>query len=266
MKRAVFGADHEEYRGVVREFVNRDLAPKVADHRAAHSIDRQSWLRAGEQGLLGFFIPEEFGGAGCTDFRFNAVQGEELARLGYAYASAFGINTDIVAPYLLELGTPEQKKRWLPDYAAGRTIAAIAITEPGAGSDVLGIRTTATRVDSGWLLSGAKTFITNGSSADLIVVAAKIEEAKPGHAVPARRMPDHAGCRVGVRRPVPRGTCGRRTHPGRCSQGKVDRHRVPEQGHRPLPAITRRLRLHAGIQHRTCVAGRPCHPDLRRHQ
>jgi alkylation response protein AidB-like acyl-CoA dehydrogenase len=183
MKRAVFGADHEEYRGVVREFVKRDLAPKVADHRAAHSIDRQSWLRAGEQGLLGFFIPDEFGGAGYTDFRFNAVQGEELATLGYAYASAFGINTDIVAPYLLELGTQEQKKRWLPDYAAGRTIAAMAITEPGAGSDVLGIRTTATRVDSGWLLSGAKTFITNGSSADLIVVAAKSEEAKPSRAI-----------------------------------------------------------------------------------
>jgi len=183
VNRTVFQPEHEAYRAVVREFVTRNLAPRAEAHRRAHSIDRDSWLRAGEQGLLGFFVPEEFGGGGYNDFRFNAVQGEELARLGYAYASAFGINTDIVAPYLLELGTEQQKKRWLPDYASGRTIASIAITEPGAGSDVLGIRTTATRVEHGWLLRGAKTFITNGSSADLIVVAARSETAKPSRSL-----------------------------------------------------------------------------------
>jgi alkylation response protein AidB-like acyl-CoA dehydrogenase len=183
MKRTIFQPEHEAYREVVREFVRRDLAPFAERHRSEHSIDRKCWQRAGEQGLLGFFVPEEYGGAGYRDFRFNAVQGEELARLGYAYASAFGINTDIVAPYLVELTTDEQKRRWLPPYAAGRTIASIAITEPGAGSDVLGIRTTATRMGSGWTLNGAKTFTTNGSSADLIIVAAKSEADKPSRSI-----------------------------------------------------------------------------------
>jgi len=183
VKRVIFQPEHEAYREVVREFVTRDLAPFAERHRSEHSIDRKCWQRAGEQGLLGFFVPEGYGGAGYRDFRFNAVQGEELARLGYAYASAFGINTDIVAPYLLELTTDEQKRRWLPPYAAGRTIASIAITEPGAGSDVLGIRTTATRMGSGWVLNGSKTFTTNGSSADLIIVAAKSEADKPSRSM-----------------------------------------------------------------------------------
>ena len=178
MRRTVFEPEHEAYRAVVRQFVDRDLAPRAEQHRQEHSIDRESWLRAGEHGLLGFFVPEEYGGGGCADFRFNAVQGEELARLGYAYASAFGINTDIVAPYLLDLSFRRRK-------SAGSRITrrthdtAIAITEPGAGSDVLGIHTTATPVTSGWLLNGAKTFITNGSSADLILVVAKSEAANP---------------------------------------------------------------------------------------
>src|ERR1700747_403281 len=145
MRRKIFEPEHESYREVVREFVNRHLAPEMDRHRRQHSIDRQTWRRAGEFGLLGFFVPERYGAVGAADFRFNAVQGEELSRLSYGYASAFGINTDIVAPYLLELTTDEQKQRWLPAFAAGETIAAIAITEPGAGSDVLGIRTPATR-------------------------------------------------------------------------------------------------------------------------
>jgi long-chain-acyl-CoA dehydrogenase len=183
MKRTVFEPEHESYRQVVREFVNRHLAAQIDRHRREHSIDRQTWRTAGEFGLLGFFVPEEYGGGGATDFRFNAVQGEELSRLSYGYASAFGINTDIVAPYLLELTTEEQKQRWLRAFAAGETIASIAITEPGAGSDVLGIRTTATRDGSGWILNGAKTFITNGSSADLIIVAAKSEKDKASRSI-----------------------------------------------------------------------------------
>jgi len=183
MRRTVFEPEHESYRQVVREFVNRHLAAQIDRHRREHSIDRQTWRTAGEFGLLGFFVPEDYGGGGATDFRFNAVQGEELSRLSYGYASAFGINTDIVAPYLLELTTEEQKQRWLPAFAAGETIASIAITEPGAGSDVLGIRTTAARDGSGWILNGAKTFITNGSSADLIIVAAKSEKDKASRSI-----------------------------------------------------------------------------------
>lgn len=184
MMRSVFAEEHEAYRAVVREFVRRELAPHVADHRRAHSIDRATWAKAGAQGMFGFFVPQEYGGAGQNDFRFNVVQGEELARLSYGYSSAFGINTDIVAPYLLELTSAEQKQRWLPDFAAGRTICAMAITEPGAGSDVLGIRTNARRVDGGWVLSGTKMFITNGSSADLIIVVARTEpDARPSRSL-----------------------------------------------------------------------------------
>ena len=173
MRRTIFDTVHEDYRALVRSFVERDLAGNAARHRAEHSIDRETWLRAGQRGLLGFFVPEEYGGGGQNDFRFNTVQGEELARLGYGYASSFGINTDVVAPYLLDLGTEDQHKRWLPRLAAGELICSMAITEPGAGSDVLGIRTTATRSGAGWRINGAKTFITNGSSADLIVVVAR---------------------------------------------------------------------------------------------
>jgi alkylation response protein AidB-like acyl-CoA dehydrogenase len=183
MRRTIFEAEHEAYRQVVREFVNRHLATQIDRHRQEHSIDRQTWRRAGEFGLLGFFVPEQYGGGGAGDFRFNAVQGEELSRLSYGYASAFGINTDIVAPYLLELTTEQQKQRWLPPFGLGELIASIAITEPGAGSDVLGIRTTARRDGSGWILNGAKTFITNGSSADLIIVAAKSEQGKPSRSI-----------------------------------------------------------------------------------
>lgn len=182
--RRPFCEEHEAYRAVVREFVLRELAPRIGEHRRAHSIDREAWASAGDHGLLGFFVPEEYGGAGQNDFRFNAVQGEELARLSYGYASAFGINTDIVAPYLIELSSPEQKRRWLPDFAAGKLVCSIAITEPDAGSDVLGIRTNAQRTDSGWVLNGTKTFITNGSSADLVIVVAMTEPT----ARPARSL------------------------------------------------------------------------------
>jgi alkylation response protein AidB-like acyl-CoA dehydrogenase len=183
MRRTIFEDEHEAYRQVVREFVSRHLATQIDRHRQEHSIDRQTWRRAGEFGLLGFFVPEQYGGGGAADFRFNAVQGEELSRLSYGYASAFGINTDIVAPYLLELTTDEQKQRWLPPFGLGELIASIAITEPVAGSDVLGIRTTARRDGSAWILNGAKTFITNGSSADLIIVAANSEQGKPSRSI-----------------------------------------------------------------------------------
>src|SRR4029077_4531178 len=113
MRRTIFEPEHEAYREVVREFVNRHLAPEMDRHRQEHSIDRQTWRTAGEFGLLGFFVPEEYGGGGSADFRCNGVQGEELSRLSYGYAAAFGINTDIVAPYLLQLSTEEQKQRWL---------------------------------------------------------------------------------------------------------------------------------------------------------
>jgi alkylation response protein AidB-like acyl-CoA dehydrogenase len=122
-------------------------------------------------------VAAEDGGNGVTDFRFNVVLGEELAQAGLAYASSLGIQTDVVAPYLVELTTAEQRARWLPRFCDGELISAIGMTEPEAGSDLAALRTTATRSDTGWVINGAKTFITNGAGADLVIVAARTGQA-----------------------------------------------------------------------------------------
>jgi long-chain-acyl-CoA dehydrogenase len=173
MSRAVFEDEHEWFRESVAGFVARDLAPRREEIRRQRSIPRELWLKAGEQGLLGIGVPAELGGAGVRDFRFNAVMQEELARAGMAYASCFGIHVDVVAPYLLDLTSEAQRERWLPRFASGEMTTAIGMTEPGAGSDLAAIATTARRDGDDWLLDGSKTFITNGYSADLVVVAAR---------------------------------------------------------------------------------------------
>src|SRR5690606_34805653 len=124
-------------------FVAREITPRREEIRERRAIDRSIWLAAGAQGLLGLGVPAEYGGSDVEDFRFNAVLGEELARAGAAYASCFAIQTDVVAPYLLELTTPEQRERWLPDFCTGELVTAIAMTEPGAGSDLAALRTSA---------------------------------------------------------------------------------------------------------------------------
>jgi alkylation response protein AidB-like acyl-CoA dehydrogenase len=173
MKRLLFEDEHVWFRESVREFVKRSVLPARARHRAQHAIDRDVWLEAGRQGFLGLGLPAEHGGSGVEDFRFNAVLGEELARAGLAYASAFGIQTDVVAPYLLELTTEEQRARWLPGFCSGELVSAIGMTEPNAGSDLAALRTTAKRDGGGWVINGAKTFITNGAGADLVILAAR---------------------------------------------------------------------------------------------
>jgi alkylation response protein AidB-like acyl-CoA dehydrogenase len=173
LQRTIFEAEHDAFREAVKAFIARELLPFAHEHREQKCIPRHVWRRAGEAGFLGFMMPAEFGGGGTSDFRFNAVLGEELARLGYAYSSAIGINVDVVSTYLRDLTTPEQKARWLPCFCTGETITAIAMTEPGAGSDLAGIATTAAKTEGGWMLNGSKTFITNGAEADLIIVAAK---------------------------------------------------------------------------------------------
>jgi alkylation response protein AidB-like acyl-CoA dehydrogenase len=177
MKRTVFNAEHEEFRRAVRTFVGRELLPNAERHRAEKGCGREPWLAAGKQGFLGFMMPERFGGANEQDFRFNAVFNEELATLGYGYASSFGINVDVVSPYLRDLTTEGQKQRWLPRFCSGEMITAIAMTEPTTGSDLANIAATATRQDGGWLLNGSKTFITNGAVADLVIVVAKTDPA-----------------------------------------------------------------------------------------
>jgi alkylation response protein AidB-like acyl-CoA dehydrogenase len=173
LKRTVFADEHVLFRESVAAFVAREIMPRRDEIRRERRLGRELWRTAGDHGFLGLSVPEAYGGAGVADFRFNAVLQEELARAGMAYASAFQVHADVVAPYLVELGSDEQRERWLPRFCSGELITAIGMTEPGAGSDVAAIRTAA-RADGGdWLLSGSKTFITNGTGADLVVVAAR---------------------------------------------------------------------------------------------
>src|SRR5712671_2373277 len=145
MRRALFEDEHEWFRESVAAFVDRELMPNRERFRSQRSIDRETWKAAGEAGFLGLGVPGEYGGSGVEDFRFNAVLGEELARAGFAYSSSFGIQTDVVAPYLLRLTTEEQRRRWLPGFCSGEIVTAIGMTEPAAGSDLQGIQSTARR-------------------------------------------------------------------------------------------------------------------------
>jgi long-chain-acyl-CoA dehydrogenase len=178
MERTIFDADHESFRESVREFLDREVKPHLEEYQEAHALPRDFWLAAGRQGFLGLEIPEEHGGAGAGDYRFNAVLTEEMAKVNMALASCVGIHADIVAPYLVHLTSEEQRKRWLPGYAAGEILGAIGMTEPSVGSDLANLRTTAVRDGNDWVINGSKTFITNGFSADLVVVAARTAPEK----------------------------------------------------------------------------------------
>jgi long-chain-acyl-CoA dehydrogenase len=178
MERTIYDADHEAFRESVREFLDREVTPHLEEYQQAHALPREFWVAAGKQGLLGLEIPEEYGGAGAGDYRFNAVLTEEMAKVNMALASCVGIHADIVAPYLVHLTTEEQRKRWLPGYASGEILGAIGMTEPSVGSDLANLRTTAVKDGDGWVINGSKTFITNGFSADLVVVAARTAPEK----------------------------------------------------------------------------------------
>ncbi|KAB8185438.1 acyl-CoA dehydrogenase family protein [Microbispora catharanthi] len=178
MRRTIYGEDHEAFRDSVRQFVIRSVAPRAEEFIERRLIDREVWREAGLQGFLGLEVPEEYDGAAAGDYRFNAVLTEELAGVGMALASSFSIHFDVVAPYLVELTTDEQKKRWLPPFCSGEMITAIGMTEPSGGSDLAALRTTAVRDGSDWIIDGSKTFITNGYQADLVVVAARTSPEK----------------------------------------------------------------------------------------
>ncbi|WP_110206960.1 acyl-CoA dehydrogenase family protein [Nocardioides daejeonensis] len=178
MESDLFEPDHEAYRTVVREFVARSVEPHLDRWTEQRLIDRETWLEAGKQGLLGLAVPEQYGGPGERDYRYRAVLQYEIARAGASsLQSGFSTNDDIVLNYLLRHATAEQSARWLPGFVSGATIGAIAMTEPGAGSDLRGITTRATRVEGGWRVSGAKTFITSGILADLVIVFARTDES-----------------------------------------------------------------------------------------
>jgi alkylation response protein AidB-like acyl-CoA dehydrogenase len=178
MRRTLYGEDHEAFRGVVREFAARTLLPADERFLAQRGFDREVWTEAGKQGLLGLEVPEAYGGSAAGDYRFNAVLNEELPKVSLGYASCFGIHFDIVAPYLVELCTEEQKQRWLPPFCTGDLITAIAMTEPSGGSDLAALKTTAVPAGDDWIINGSKTFITNGYSADLVIVAARTSPEK----------------------------------------------------------------------------------------
>ncbi|MEH0553636.1 MULTISPECIES: acyl-CoA dehydrogenase family protein [Streptomyces] len=178
MRRTVFDADHEAFRTSVRAFVERELRPRQEEFIQQRAIDRAVWKAAGQQGLLGLLIPEQYGGGEAGDYRFTAVLHEEFARLSVAFASSFTIHCEVVAPYLVELTTEEQRERWLPRFCTGELVTAIGMTEPSAGSDLAALRTTAVRDGENWTLNGSKTFITNGFGADLVVVAARTSPEK----------------------------------------------------------------------------------------
>jgi acyl-CoA dehydrogenase len=196
--REIFGEEHALLRDSVRRFCEREITPYHAQWEIDGCVSRDVWRKAGSAGLLCMALPEEYGGAGA-DFRSSAVLSEELARIN-ATGPGFALQSDVVTPYIFDYGTEAQKRRWLPRLAAGETITAIAMTEPGTGSDLQAITTRAEPDGDGYTLTGAKTFVTNGVLADLIVVVAKtdphagargislflVERSTPGfHSAPA---------------------------------------------------------------------------------
>ncbi|MEV6661491.1 acyl-CoA dehydrogenase family protein [Nocardia fluminea] len=172
MDRNIFDEEHESFREVARAFYEKECVPYVEEWEAQGHVTREVWRKAGAAGLLGFEADEQYGGLGVRDYRFNAIVAEEMYAVG-AVGVGFTTHNNVVGPYLTRLANEDQRKRYLPGFVDGTCISAIAISEPDAGSDVARIRTTAKRDGEEYVLNGAKTFITNGYLADLVVVAAK---------------------------------------------------------------------------------------------
>jgi len=176
IERTLFSSDHEAFRDSFRRFIDKEIAPFHAEWEEQGYVDRAVWNKAGENGFLCMTMPEAYGGSEA-DKLYSVIQFEEVARAGYT-GIGFSLHSEIVAPYILHYGTPEQKAKYLPKLATGEMIGAIAMSEPAAGSDLQGIKSTAIeQADGSYLLNGSKTFITNGWHADLVVVVAKSNPA-----------------------------------------------------------------------------------------
>nr|WP_087572873.1 acyl-CoA dehydrogenase family protein [Sphingomonas sp. CDS-1] len=174
MKRLIFEAEHEQFRESVIKFMQAEVAPHVERFHQQGIVDRELFLKAGEQGLLCTWADEKYGGAGIDDFRFEQIIIEENMRHG-DIGFYINLHNDLVAPYIAKLGTDEQKDRWMPGIVSGEQILAVAMTEPSTGSDLAGMRTRAEDKGDHWLLNGAKTYISNGILSDLVVVAARTD-------------------------------------------------------------------------------------------
>jgi alkylation response protein AidB-like acyl-CoA dehydrogenase len=180
VQRTIFEPEHQQFRETCREFFARHVIPHHAEWEAQGIVDREVYVHAAKQGVLGFNLPEQFGGGGVDDFRFNVVANEEAVRAG-ASGPAFSLQSDIIAPYLVRQTTDEQKARWLPAAARGELIVAVAMSEPNTGSDLQGIQTKAVRDGSDWIVSGNKIFISSGILADLVLVVARTDPDAPAH-------------------------------------------------------------------------------------
>lgn len=182
-KRSIFEPEHDDYRESFARFLQAEVVPHYAEWEHARIVPRELFTKCAEHGFLAMEVPEGYGGHGVSDWRFNVVLAEEAVRAGVGDAMAGPLlHSDVVLPYLTASASDSQKARWLPDVAGGEKILAIAMTEPGTGSDLAAIKTRAQRVadGDGWIVNGAKTFITNGINADMVVVAARTSEEKHG--------------------------------------------------------------------------------------
>ncbi len=180
MRRRIFDESHDLFRAAARTFIEREMVPSYEKWERDGIVDKELYRRAGAAGFLGTGVPEELGGGGTPDFRFNAVFLEELCRAGVMVAG-LGISNhaDVVIPYFVHYGTPEQQRRWLPGLCSGELLGAVAMTEPGTGSDLAAIRTTARPTADGYTINGSKTYISNGINSNLVVVVARTAEG-PG--------------------------------------------------------------------------------------
>ncbi|MDP3784418.1 MAG: acyl-CoA dehydrogenase family protein, partial [Sphingopyxis sp.] len=178
LSRSAYTDDHEAFRATVRQFLEKEIAPNAAQWAEDKIVPKSIWPKAGELGMLCPTVPEEYGGLGL-DFGYNAIVDEESAYYGRA-TTGFSLQSDIVTNYIVKYGSEEQKKHWLPKMVAGEVITAIAMTEPGTGSDLQGMRTTAKKDGNHYVINGSKTYITNGQNADLILVCVKTDtEVQP---------------------------------------------------------------------------------------
>ena len=179
VRRTIFTPEHEQFRQMVRAFLEKECVPHTAEWLEAGVVSREAWRKAGELGLLGWMVPEEYGGLGIRDFRYSVVIAEEIAATG-TQGIALALHNDVVAPYLTDLTNAEQRRRWLPGFVTGERLVAIAMSEPGAGSDLKQVKATARRDGDHYVLNGTKTFISNGLLANLIIVVARTDP-EAGH-------------------------------------------------------------------------------------
>lgn len=171
---SIYEQEHDDFRAMARAFMDKEVAPFHDQWEKDGHVSREVWTKAGEAGLLCFDVDEQYGGMGIHDFRYNAIVSEEISRIG-ASGLGFPVHTDIIVPYISQLGTEEQKQRWLPGLVSGEIISSVAMTEPGAGSDLQGIRTSAVDKGDHYVLNGSKTFISNGIMSDLVIVVCRTD-------------------------------------------------------------------------------------------